>query len=179
MAIVSLECQRRGERDFPIDKIAAHAGVCRTSVQTTLHEARRLSHIEITERRRRGRKNLTNLIKIISPAWRAWLKNGSRTNGGTGSNFVKNLSPTKSPDISSIESLKYDTPESGYPKNVSVKSEALPEVEFSSPRRSLSVTAIDGVIGNVRSGTEAKATRDDGGHGSSCSNTASGNGSKS
>ena len=50
LCIVAGEVKRHGVCDFPIDKIAALAGVCRTTVQTTLHEARRLGHIKITER---------------------------------------------------------------------------------------------------------------------------------
>jgi hypothetical protein len=46
--------------DFRIDKIVALAGVCRTTVQRTLHEARLLGHLTILERPRRVRKNLTN-----------------------------------------------------------------------------------------------------------------------
>lgn len=84
LAIISFECKSRGKCDFPIDKIAALAGVGRTSVQTTLHEARRLNHINITERPRPGRKNLTNLVTIISPEWRAWIKNAPDTKGGLG-----------------------------------------------------------------------------------------------
>jgi hypothetical protein len=40
LCIVAGEVKRHGICDFPIDKIAALAGVCRTTVQTTMHEAR-------------------------------------------------------------------------------------------------------------------------------------------
>src|SRR5262249_14702880 len=86
-----------GMCDLPIDKIAALAGVCRTTVQTTLHEARRLSHIKITERPRPGRKSLTNVVEITSPEWLAWIKRGPTAHRPTtiGSNSVKTASPTK------------------------------------------------------------------------------------
>ena len=45
LCIVAGEIKQQGFCDLPVDKIAALAGVCRTSVQNTLHEARRLRHI--------------------------------------------------------------------------------------------------------------------------------------
>jgi len=74
LCIIAGEVKRHGICDLPIDKIAALAGVCRTSVQTTLHEARRLSHIRIIERPQPGQKHLTNIIEIINVDWRIWLK---------------------------------------------------------------------------------------------------------
>jgi hypothetical protein len=59
--------------DWPIDKIAAKAGICRTSVQNAIHEARRLGFISVTERPQRGAKSLTNIIEIMSPEWKKWL----------------------------------------------------------------------------------------------------------
>jgi len=50
LAVVAGEIKHHGVCDLPIDKVAALAGVCRTTVQTTLHEARRLFHVKITER---------------------------------------------------------------------------------------------------------------------------------
>jgi hypothetical protein len=76
LCIVAGEVKRHGICDFPVDKIAALAGVCRTTVQTTMHEARRLGHITITERKQSGRKNLPNVVEIISPEWRTWLRRG-------------------------------------------------------------------------------------------------------
>ena len=66
LCIVAGEIKHRGLCDLPIDKIAALAGVCRTAVQTTIHEARRLGHIKITERPIPGRKHLPNVVEIAS-----------------------------------------------------------------------------------------------------------------
>jgi hypothetical protein len=98
LCIVAGEVKRTGVCDFPIDKIAALAGVCRTTVQTTLHEARRLLHIKITERPQLGRKNLPNLIEVISREWRTWIRRGPSASGRIGSNFVKMVNPTKNTD---------------------------------------------------------------------------------
>src|SRR6266576_2917693 len=73
LCIVAGEIKRHGVCDLPIDKIAALAGVSRTTTQTTMHEARRLGHIKITERPQRGRKSLTNVVEIISPEWLTWI----------------------------------------------------------------------------------------------------------
>jgi hypothetical protein len=98
LCIIGGEVKRCGVCDFPIDKIAALAGVCRTTVQTTLHEARRLGHVRITERKRPGRKNLPNLIEIISPEWRTWIRRGPSAASRIGSNSLKMVSPTKNRD---------------------------------------------------------------------------------
>jgi hypothetical protein len=104
LCIVSGEVKRHGICDLVIDKIAALAGVCRTTVQTTMHEARRLGHIRITERPRRGEKSLPNLVEIFSEEWRAWIKRApSPARALIGSNPVKMVSTTKNTDLNIIE----------------------------------------------------------------------------
>lgn len=97
LCIVAGEVKHHGVCDLPIDKIAALAGVCRTLVQNTMHEARRLLHIRITERPQTGRKSLTNLVEIVSPEWRAWIKRGPTAHRPSpiGSTLMKIVSPTK------------------------------------------------------------------------------------
>lgn len=100
LCIVAGEVKHHGVCDLPIDKIAALAGVCRTTVQTTMHEARRLFHIKITERPVEGRKHLPNLVEITSEDWRKWIKRGSCAHrpDRIGSNAPNSLSTTKSID---------------------------------------------------------------------------------
>ncbi|MBR1236976.1 hypothetical protein [Bradyrhizobium sp. AUGA SZCCT0182] len=100
LCIVAGEIKRHGVCDLPIDKIAALAGVCRTTVQTAMHEARRLGHIEITERPVPGRKSLPNLVDVVSREWLAWIKRGPSAARDIGSNPVKMVSTTKSIDLS-------------------------------------------------------------------------------
>jgi hypothetical protein len=95
LAIIAGEIKHHGICDLPLDKIAALAGVCRTTVQTTLHEARRRFHIVVTERPQPGRKSLTNVVEIISPEWSTWIKRGPTAHRPIGSNFAKMASPTK------------------------------------------------------------------------------------
>jgi hypothetical protein len=94
--------------DLPYDQIAALAGVCRTTVQTTMHEARRLGLIKITERPRPGRKNLTNLVEIVSGEWTIWIKRGpaAQRPGRIGSNSVKMVSTTRITDLRKKEALQ-------------------------------------------------------------------------
>ena len=99
LCIVAGEVKRHGICDFPIDKIAALAGVCRTTVQTAMHEARRLGHITIKERPQPGRNSLTNIIQISSLEWRAWLRRAPSPGRSIGSNSVKMVSTTKNTDL--------------------------------------------------------------------------------
>lgn len=87
LCVVAGEIKRQGFCDLALDAIAARAGVCRTSVQDALHEARRMFHLKITERPRPGRKNLTNVVEIISPEWRRWLWR----NSSAGTDRVQNF----------------------------------------------------------------------------------------
>lgn len=96
LCIVAGEIKQRGYCDLPVEKIAALAGVCRTSVQNTLHEARRLRHIRIAERPQPGRKHLTNIVEIVAPEWIAWIKRCRSAARAIGSKPVKKVSTTKS-----------------------------------------------------------------------------------
>lgn len=127
LAIIAGEVKHHGLCDLAIDKIAALAGVSRTTVQTTLHEARRLGHIKVTERPQPGRKNLTNVVHIVSAEWLTWIKRGPSAHrpGRTGSNpfAEKNLrldetsvSPTKSTYLKNRSGEKEQWRGSGPPR---------------------------------------------------------------
>lgn len=95
LAVVASEIKRDGFCTAPIDRIAAIAGVCRTTVQTALHEARRLGLIAITARPRKGRKNLTNVIEIVSREWQRWIDRGIAMARAIGSKIVNFGNPTQ------------------------------------------------------------------------------------
>jgi hypothetical protein len=80
--IVAGEVKRHGICDLPIDEIADRAGVGKTTVQNAMHEARRLGHVEITERPQRGAKNLPNVVKVTSSEWLAWNRRAVRSAAG-------------------------------------------------------------------------------------------------
>lgn len=77
LTVIARQVRWRGQCDLHIDKIAALAGVSRTSVQNALRQARRLGLITVQERRYRGQRSDTNLIKVVS-AWKAWIERGRR-----------------------------------------------------------------------------------------------------
>ena len=93
LTIIAGEVKRHGLCELPIDKIAALAGVSRTTAQNAMREARRWGHITVEHRPVAGRKNLTNIVWIVSPEWLAWLKRGPAI--GFKSFLSKILSPTK------------------------------------------------------------------------------------
>lgn len=74
LTVIAREVKKHGRCTLPIDQIAALAGVCRTLVKDALHEARRLGLVNVVERPRPGRRSDTNIVEIISPEWRSWLR---------------------------------------------------------------------------------------------------------
>jgi hypothetical protein len=77
LRIISDEIRARGVCGLHIDAIAARAGTCRTTCQNALREARRLGLITLQERRRQGQPSLTNLVRVVSREWLAWLRIGN------------------------------------------------------------------------------------------------------
>jgi hypothetical protein len=109
LCIIAGEIKHHGVCGLPIDRIAALAGVCRTTVQTTLHEGRLLGHLLITERPLPGRKHLPNLITVISLEWMAWLKRGPSAHRLIGSNSPNLVSTSKSKENMKRGSLDVST----------------------------------------------------------------------
>jgi hypothetical protein len=56
-----------------IPEIAARAGVGQTKARLALRIAQNLGLVSITERRVQYRPNRTNVVRIVSPSWLAWL----------------------------------------------------------------------------------------------------------
>jgi len=56
-----------------IPEIAARAGVGQTKARLALRIAQNLDLVSITERRVQYRPNRTNVVRIVSPSWLAWL----------------------------------------------------------------------------------------------------------
>jgi hypothetical protein len=108
LRIVGDECRAKGYCDSHIDAIAARAGVHRTTVQNALREAQGRGEvpgipiITVEERRRRGQRSLTNIIRIVSREWRDWLHKGPvRAAMGVGSN--RSQSRTQSKKLSTTD----------------------------------------------------------------------------
>src|SRR4051794_3245279 len=69
LRIIGDEVRQHGQCARCVDEIAARAGVCRRTVQNALREAARLGLLTIEERRREGRRNLPNVIRIVAKEW--------------------------------------------------------------------------------------------------------------
>ena len=79
MRIVADLQRERGYCDLSLAEIAARAGVCRKTALRAMHAAGPDGEglISIQERPRRGRKHLTNVVRIVSPEWLSWLARGA------------------------------------------------------------------------------------------------------
>jgi hypothetical protein len=106
LCIVAGEVKHHGICDLPVDKIAALAGVCRTTVQTAMHEARLLGHITIQERPVPGQKSLPNIVRISSSEWLVWIKRAPSAARGIGSKPVILVSTTKITALRKQEALQ-------------------------------------------------------------------------
>lgn len=78
LRIIGDEVRQHGHCDRCVDELAARAGVCRRMVQNAIREAAWLGLLTIEERRREGRRNLPNVVRIVSKEWTSWLARGGR-----------------------------------------------------------------------------------------------------
>src|SRR3954463_2113663 len=76
LAVVAAEHRRRGDCRLTNQEIADVAGVSLTTVKNALRAARGLNLISIEERRLSAFRNDSNVVRIVSPEWRAWLRLG-------------------------------------------------------------------------------------------------------
>ena len=76
LSVVGHEAIQGGLFDWPMDRIAAVAGVSRTTVRNALRSAQQLGLLVVRERRRRAARSDTNIITIASNEWAAWLHRG-------------------------------------------------------------------------------------------------------
>src|SRR4051812_12400910 len=100
LRIIGDEIRQHGHCDRCVDELAARAGVCRRMVQNALREAARLGLLTVEERRREGRRNLPNVIRIVSKEWTVWLTRGGRSSRRVAEPLIgcKKLRPTDSRD---------------------------------------------------------------------------------
>src|SRR4051812_39470816 len=98
LRIIGDEVRQHGHCDRCVDEIAARAGVCRRMVQNAVREAAQLGLLAIEERRREGRRNLPNVLRIISKEWTSWLARGGRSSRPAAEPVIgcKKMHPTDS-----------------------------------------------------------------------------------
>ena len=82
LALVAAETARRKDCRLSIENMASVTGVCRSTVKNAIREARQLGLLTVEERQITGFRNDTNVLRIISPEWLAWIRLARR--GGHG-----------------------------------------------------------------------------------------------
>jgi hypothetical protein len=88
--IVADEVARTGDCRLDHDQIAARAGICRKTAQRAQARFLELGWITREVREVEGRKNLPNIVRIVSPEWLTWIKMGPtvRSARKTGGHFA-------------------------------------------------------------------------------------------
>src|SRR5213596_1550917 len=96
LRIIGDEVRQHGQCDRCVDELAARAGVCRSMVKNAIREAARLGLLTVEERRREGRRNLPNIVRIVSKEWASWLARGGRSSRPAAEPLIgcKKLRPT-------------------------------------------------------------------------------------
>ncbi|MFC6743597.1 helix-turn-helix domain-containing protein [Methylobacterium tardum] len=74
LSLVAAETVRRKDCRLSVPNLAAVAGVAETTVRNAIREARKLGLVTVEERQITGFRNDTNIVRIISPEWTAWLR---------------------------------------------------------------------------------------------------------
>src|SRR5215210_5678330 len=73
LRIIGDEVRQHGCCDRCVDELAARAGVCRSLVKNAIRTAARLGLLTVEERRRAGRRNLPNVVRMVSRESLVWL----------------------------------------------------------------------------------------------------------
>ena len=76
LTVIAREIQRSGICEWFMDRIAAVAGVSRTTTRNALRQAQALGLITVEERRRNRWRSDTNLVTVVSDEWKQWLRLG-------------------------------------------------------------------------------------------------------
>ncbi|MCJ2137335.1 hypothetical protein MKK69_25365 [Methylobacterium sp. J-026] len=74
LAIVAMEVGMWGKCTLALGHMAALAGVCLTIAKRALRHARTLGLVEVEERKVSRSRNDTNVVRVTSRAWAAWLR---------------------------------------------------------------------------------------------------------
>ena len=91
LTVVAGEIQRAGACTWCLDRIAAVAGVCKTLARDAIRKARHVGLLFSVERRRRGQKSLTNIVRVLRKSWGAWLQRiGCRKMESTSDKILRN-----------------------------------------------------------------------------------------
>src|SRR3954452_13242707 len=76
LAVVAAEHRKRGDCRLTNGELADVAGVSITTVKNALRAARALNLLAVEERRLTAFRNASNVVRVVDPSWRAWLRLG-------------------------------------------------------------------------------------------------------
>jgi hypothetical protein len=107
LSIIAGEVKRRGRCDLPIDALAAMAGVCRRTAQNAIRQAERLGLLTVHARPRPGQKSETNIIEVICPQWRAWLRFGNDRVQNNASHDVSHIKQLKKQQAKAVSGWRF------------------------------------------------------------------------
>ena len=65
------EVRAKGRCDRTLDEIGARGSL--STVRNAMRAAVQLGLVRVTERPQPGRKNLPNVVEVVSPEWRIWM----------------------------------------------------------------------------------------------------------
>ena len=74
LALVAAEVVRRKDCRLAVGHLAAIVDVAETTVRNAIREARKLGLLTVEERQITGFRNDTNVLRVVSPEWLAWLR---------------------------------------------------------------------------------------------------------
>ncbi|MCJ2016705.1 GntR family transcriptional regulator [Methylobacterium sp. E-065] len=74
LSLVAAEVARRKDCRLAVGHLASIVGVAETTVRNAIREAVKLGLVTVEERRVTGFRNDTNIVRIVSAEWTAWLR---------------------------------------------------------------------------------------------------------
>jgi hypothetical protein len=113
LALVAAEVARRKDCRLAVGHLAAIVGVAETTVRNAIRVAVKLGLVTVEERRVTGFRNDTNILRIVSPEWTAWLRLARRA-PVSGSRPSLAAEPTGG-GCKSVQGTHTEVPDSGKP----------------------------------------------------------------
>lgn len=97
LAVVAVEVVAREDCRMPVGRIASVAGVSETTVRRALRAARDFGLVTVEERRLSAFRNDTNIVRIISAEWVAWMslprggERGCQSRKGSNTGYLQGI----------------------------------------------------------------------------------------
>ena len=97
LAVVAVEVVTRDDCRMAVGRIASVAGVSETTVRRALRAARDLGLVTVEERRLSAFRNDTNIVRIVSAEWMAWMslprggERGCQSRKGSNTGYLQKI----------------------------------------------------------------------------------------